>query len=189
MGDEEEETSLMEDIEEEDMMNQIKPRPVFQSFPQAVGKINIKTVAQIDPRFAASEDPHDDESDSVFHNMLVHWSELDLSEGFGSILRKVRSLSRTLAMTVYNGDRIFTCLKEHALDKERPLELYLESLYQVRPLTQFFSGLLKTSFFWYRTLEEHFELTQQPYLTRCFRKYRLTRKPSSVGMCVIVECR
>ena len=139
MGDEEEETSLMEDIEEEeDMMNQIKPRPVFQSFPQAVGKINIKTVAQIDPRFAASEDPHDDESDSVFNNMLVHWSELDLSEGFGSILRRVRSLSRTLAMTVYNGDRIFACLKEHALDKERPLELYLESLYQVRPLTQFF---------------------------------------------------
>ena len=141
MGDEGEETSLMEDIEEEeeeDMMNQIKPRPVFQSFPQAVGKINIKTVAQIDPRFAASEDPHDDESDSVFHNMLVHWSELDLSEGFGSILRRVRSLSRTLAMTVYNGDRIFACLKEHALDKERPLELYLESLYQVRPLTQFF---------------------------------------------------
>ena len=75
MVDDDEETSLMEDIEEEDdIMDQVKPRPVFQSFPQAVGKINIKTVAQIDPRFAASEDPHDEESDSVFHNMLVHWS-------------------------------------------------------------------------------------------------------------------
>ena len=66
MVDDEEETSIMEDIveEEDDIMDQVKPRPVFQSFPQAVGKINIKTVAQIDPRFAASEDPHDDESDS-----------------------------------------------------------------------------------------------------------------------------
>ena len=116
--------------EEEDVeVEMVKPRPVFQSFPKAVAATSIKTVAQLETRFSATE--HDVESDSVFFNMLVHWSELDLSEGFGSILRIVRNLCRSLAMTVFNQDKIFTCLKTHAMEKDKPVDLYLESLYQL----------------------------------------------------------
>ena len=106
-----------------------KERLTFKSFPQAIKSMSIKTVAQLD--WKADPDNDDggvDSSDSVFYNQLVRWTELNLTEGFTSLLRSVRSVSRTLPLVVFNQHKIFEVLKHHA---ERRDALYLEPVYQL----------------------------------------------------------
>jgi hypothetical protein len=78
-------------------------RVSFKSFPRSVKDLTLNSVYSSE----TSTDLADDSSGnvSIFHSKLLHWEELNLSQGFSEVKRVVRKFSN-LPLVVYNHNEV-----------------------------------------------------------------------------------
>ena len=79
----------------------------FKSFPRSVQDLTLNPLHSSE----ASNDFLDDSSGnmSIFYSKLLHWEELNLSQGFTEVKRGIRKFSN-LPLVIYNHNEVWNLI-------------------------------------------------------------------------------